>query len=1134
MQRLSVRSILRVAGIDAQVDFDRLRFSRHNLYIDGLELSIPDKGISVEFDSLRSEFSIRGRRAQMIALYRPQIVITPAKAGDEKPVSEDAESAEKSELPNIRIDSLFIDRAEFGTGGFSAEDFTYIGSMETKRGAIILVADSIGAFLPGRGRVNCAKGSIVYDDGIALDLLLTLNRTNLDVEGAITNFDPVEWHFKGGGETVDLVEVDSLLGLDVLVGNGNLEIDLGGRGDSVSGNIFLNGEIFDIPAGNVRTDLVFANQRLVLANLCGEAWGASVDADIQLDFTKNKSGGSIGLSIHGSAENLDLNAFMVDSGLPSRLTGETRIEGTILDESVMLSIFGDLDAGEILGFPFDEVTGSLFVSPDSVRFYPGFEVLTGGNFLTFTGVIVMDGEIFIEFGLWARDVAKIASWFGIEDVVGGRLRLENGEILGTVDNPILSLDIMSDSLVTAFLQHDRLVGDVTMYDLATFPHGDIYIVTGGSIAGLGFDSLMTNVEIHGNRFYVKPLRIWGDTLSVKGIAEIYIDEDSIGIQAEGLELIFLGKPVVLESTFTVSILGENIEASPLLASALGGNLVVEDFRGDRDGISLKASFKDLRYGELGDIVGSRDIYGRINGSLFYSTSSDVEGGTGTFSLAIDDLVTGDLRWEKAEAEGAIHGGVLKIEPFVVSRKTEKYTMNGWVDLSADDKPFSVEVGGSGDRIDALHAFLVEVDSAVGPYDLTLFVAGNRDFIFADGRFEWNNGVLVMRDLADPIESLCVRMTLDGEKLYVDSLSGVIGALPIDSKSIWARVKRLFTRRKKEYGNFELEGLIDFFEPTSPKPDIRLHLERLPLNFPDDGIFTRLGADLNLSFDRKMKISGNVNVDYANIVQLETGGNGGTGEIPFDLNIVIDMPRNVYINTNLLETELGGKINILTENERLALYGDIDVLRGKVFFYGQTFKIEQGDIDFRTLEGINPTIDIRAVSRVEQIRVVIHITGDLDVPEIELYAEDQNGERLPFDQRQILSVLAFRTGGDGSDTTGFEVGSVIEERLPQVIQSYISREMETMARKTLGVETFEFEPSDEDVFDFSQANVTIGKYLTDKLYLKYTRSLSFDETAEDIINLQYRITDHIFIEGTREAGQKDKDSYRLDLKFRWEY
>ncbi|HDR90640.1 MAG TPA: hypothetical protein ENN75_00170 [candidate division Zixibacteria bacterium] len=114
------------------------------------------------------------------------------------------------------------------------------------------------------------------------------------------------------------------------------------------------------------------------------------------------------------------------------------------------------------------------------------------------------------------------------------------------------------------------------------------------------------------------------------------------------------------------------------------------------------------------------------------------------------------------------------------------------------------------------------------------------------------------------------------------------------------------------------------------------------------------------------------------------------------------------------------------------------------------------------------------------------------------------------------------------------GSVLEDRVPQVIQGYLSREVEDVARRTLGVETFEFEPSDQDVFDLSQAKVTIGKYLTDRLYLTYTRSLSFDEATSDIINLEYRLSDHITIQAGREGDIETRDEYKLELQFRWEY
>jgi translocation and assembly module TamB len=206
------------------------------------------------------------------------------------------------------------------------------------------------------------------------------------------------------------------------------------------------------------------------------------------------------------------------------------------------------------------------------------------------------------------------------------------------------------------------------------------------------------------------------------------------------------------------------------------------------------------------------------------------------------------------------------------------------------------------------------------------------------------------------------------------------------------------------------------------------------------------------------------------------------------------------------------------------------VRGKVFFYGQTFRIEQGNIYFESIERINPRLDIKAVTNAGGVTIIANITGTLESPEMALSAEDPSGEPIPYSQRDIISLLAFNSSvGDSAS-----LGNVLEERLPQVLRNYISRGVENVARTTLGVETFEIQPSESDVLDLSKTNVTIGKYLTDKIYLRYTRSLEMQEGSEDIINLEYRLTDHFSIEGRREANYNISESYRLDLKFKWEY
>lgn len=1129
IQEFFIRRLIALFDLPFEIDYDRLRVGMDFLEVDNLYLKITTDGteIVVRADSVRTNFNLPAREVPQLDLFHPDVSII-SKGGD----NESVVSVPDFDIPDFQIYKLTIFDGRFSASEIEIEDIAYRGSMTSAGDGIVLEPDSLGAYLNGRGRIVNATGKVILERGIGVDMDIRLARSMVSGTGEITQIDPIAWRFEVAGNSVDLVEIDSVLGLGFLEGHGDIEIDLEGRGEEVSGDVFIDGEVFTIPAGNASGHLDFRDNRLVITDLKGSAWGATMDVRLQMRFPEEEGAAPIAMEIEGDVENFNLNSFMEPGDeLPTDLTGHARVVGQIDDTLVTMTIIGDLGAGSIMNIAFDAASGSLYVSPDSINFYPGFEALRAGNYLTMTGIIVFDKEIYIQFGLWAPNLANLMQIVDMQDIIEGRARIENGEILGDLEHPILSMDLVSDNLTTASVTHDRFLAQMTIYDLIEAPHGDIYIESEGKFGGISYDSLITQVEIHGNRYYVKPFLLWGDSISAKGVAEIVTEPDSVGIRAEGFELEYRGHSVALESTFVVGVKGDKISSSILYARLLGGEIKIDNFVGDKENITLNAWIEGIKIQEVTDYLPVDAVLGELSGEFFVRMPYDISGANGSYHMRLSQFALNDLDFSRAEVEGAIHDGVFEIEPLVIGRETEQYFLRGWVDPATEGIPFNIEMNGRGTRSDVLSSFVQEVDSIVGPFEMTMSASGSADSLYADGRVSWNNGVIGLQTLADPVESLSLAITLTGDRVIIDTLTGVIGALPIESKSIWSRMVGFFKKDRKRYGRFSVGGGIDITNPGIPKMDLSVTAKGLPLNFPEEGLFLRSDAKLTIKGSESILIEGYIKLEKANIVKLETGGGeSGLDSLPVELNVLLDIPGNAWIQTDMLDAEIGGSVNIMTEQSALALYGELEVLHGKAFFLGRTFQIRRGQLYFESIEGVNPRLDIQAVSIAGEVEIILEIGGNLEEPQLNLYAQDRSGNRIQtYSQGDLFSLLALNAEGEN-----IQAGSVVENRVPQVIQGYLSQEVEDVARRTLGVETFEFQPSDEDAFDLSQAQVTIGKYLTDRIYLTYSRSLTFDEPTSNIINLEYGLTDHINLQARRESGLDNRDEYRLELQFKWEY
>jgi autotransporter translocation and assembly factor TamB len=110
-----------------------------------------------------------------------------------------------------------------------------------------------------------------------------------------------------------------------------------------------------------------------------------------------------------------------------------------------------------------------------------------------------------------------------------------------------------------------------------------------------------------------------------------------------------------------------------------------------------------------------------------------------------------------------------------------------------------------------------------------------------------------------------------------------------------------------------------------------------------------------------------------------------------------------------------------------------------------------------------------------------------------------------------------------------VGSLFQQRVIKSLGgAYSSRFLENIAGRSLGVETFEIVPAWSDKFRLLDAEITVGKYISDKIYLRYTRRLSQSSGQET--GVEYRLNKNLLLE-----GRKDKSGlFHLGLNLNWEY
>lgn len=235
-----------------------------------------------------------------------------------------------------------------------------------------------------------------------------------------------------------------------------------------------------------------------------------------------------------------------------------------------------------------------------------------------------------------------------------------------------------------------------------------------------------------------------------------------------------------------------------------------------------------------------------------------------------------------------------------------------------------------------------------------------------------------------------------------------------------------------------------------------------------------------------------------------------------MDVRIFWPRNVWVRTGASGVETEGDLYLRKErlSDKIFPAGEIKSVRGNFSHLGRTFNIESGRITFTGPPVVDPLLDIRAVYRSRPTEVILQIQGTAQSPELLLTSNP------PMSDQDILSILAFgvpagqlNVRGNNRDSTGSSLVTA-----GQVLGSYLSGKISERGLEKLNLDVLNIQPTK------SGAEVTVGRYIGEKLFITYGQSL--ERQGGRKISAEYSLTPAWSLHG--EAGTEQRS---LDLLFR---
>jgi autotransporter translocation and assembly factor TamB len=240
--------------------------------------------------------------------------------------------------------------------------------------------------------------------------------------------------------------------------------------------------------------------------------------------------------------------------------------------------------------------------------------------------------------------------------------------------------------------------------------------------------------------------------------------------------------------------------------------------------------------------------------------------------------------------------------------------------------------------------------------------------------------------------------------------------------------------------------------------------------------------------------------------------------PLRYDIEIEAAHTLKVQNNLADIVASADLRLQGTYDRPALFGRAEVERGSIFFEGNRYVVTRGTIDFLTPPGgrVEPLFDIEAETRIripaQTVRVIITVSGTRGNVSLALNSDP------PLPNADIIALL-FGTTTDVSNAElralSPEGATEAEEALlrsagARLITGSLSAPVRRVVEETFRLDTAQIAPTigtENDPLTPS-ARLILGKRLSQRAYLTFSRALGTTASDQQIIVLEYDQSDRL--------------------------
>lgn len=387
-------------------------------------------------------------------------------------------------------------------------------------------------------------------------------------------------------------------------------------------------------------------------------------------------------------------------------------------------------------------------------------------------------------------------------------------------------------------------------------------------------------------------------------------------------------------------------------------------------------------------------------------------------------------------------------------------------------------------------FSNEVEWGMGKTEGELNIKGTLEEPEYYGGIQIKDGTLKFRYLLNPLDKINLDIDFERDKVVLQQFDAVMGQ-----------------------GTLKAEGSLGLKDFSGSDYHLKVQADQLAI--ASEMVSGPLSFDFEITPQNTYRgtlrphIKGNVLLENLTI-NIPTIPEFGEGALDLGLDINIKTGRNVRLyNKYLYDILLAeGLLHVTGSTNFPSIEGNIKAQKGRIRYLNTNFRIDSATVAFPVPGSLMPTVNLTARSRISSVGIFVSVRGPLDEINLTLTSEP------PMSQQEIFRLITLRTRTNDSSTL---TEDDMKNLLAAGLQLTVFGNVEDFLQNTFGIDEFRIyqgsintgiglmvdsmmmRHSSRD--DLDQYNFYIGKYLTNRILLSYTRSFSNDDSR---LGIQYEI------------------------------